>query len=369
MASSLRKRILVLRLDEIGDFVLSTALLRELRKIFPSAHIGLVVKPELKNLAETCPYIDRLYTYKPQAGGFFAKSRLFWRKFSLAKRHLRHYDLAILPRWDADDAGAFPLAYLSGAKLRMGYSEFVSERKRTENKGYNRYLTHPIEDVPGMVHEVKKNLHLLRFLGKNVISDALELWITPSDTSRAKEYLFAFRRKDHPLFALGVGASRPHKTWPLSHFIELCKKLIRQYHAQFVVIGGAKEEKLGKQLEAELGADLLNLAGKLTLRESAAVAKECAIFIGNDTGPKHIAAAMQTPVIEITYHPKAQKLSDRFRPWKVLHEVVHPCEGEGISDITPETLFKLVMQFYEKRVLDKDATAFSFPFGDALGER
>ena len=358
------QKILVIRLDEIGDFVMTTAFLRELQSTYPKAKITLVVKPLVYNLAKTCPYVDIVHVYNPQAGGFFAKIKLKWRRIWFAKRYLQKqkFDLAIAPRWDADDHGALPLVDLSLAKRRVGYSEFVSERKKEQNRGYNRYLTDIIED-DSVGHEVEKNLNIIRFLGGEVRNDALELWLTPEDIEEAKKWLVPFKREDKSLVALGIGASRPKRKWPLASFVEVCKRLQEEKNVQFVVIGAEEDFAFGEKLKATLGEDLLNLAGKLSLRGSAAALERCTLFVGNDSGPKHIAAAMQRPVVEMTCHPaKGSKRScnypGRVRAWGEGHIVLQPTtcrppctcscyssQTHCILDVSPESVLTAVKTF------------------------
>ncbi|NGX59826.1 MAG: Lipopolysaccharide core heptosyltransferase RfaQ [Chlamydiae bacterium] len=355
------QEILVIRLDEIGDFVLTTAFLRELRNNFRDAKITLVVKQEVYNIAQTCPYIDLLYAYNPRVGGYFAKIRLKWRKRRFVKRFFRKkvFDLAIVPRWDADDHGALPLVGLSHSKRRVGYSESVSERKMKQNKGYNLYLTDVIEDDT-VDHEVKKNLNVIKFLGGTCSSDSLELWLTEDDVAVAEKWLAPFQKEDRPLIALGVGASRARKRWPLASFVEVSRKLLVEKNVQFVVIGGADDHVLGEELKVELGIDLLNLAGKLSLRQSAAVLERCTLFLGNDSGPKHIAAALQRPVVETICHPvngspQSCYSPERFGAWGRGHIAVQPSvcrlpctescyssESHCILDVNPENVLAAV---------------------------
>ncbi|NGX54091.1 MAG: hypothetical protein K1000chlam4_00814, partial [Chlamydiae bacterium] len=77
--------------------------------------------------------------------------------------------------------------------------------------------------------------------------------------------------------------SRARKRWPLGSFAEVSKRLLAEKRVQFVVIGGAGDHVLGEELKGELGIDLLNLAGKLSLRQSAAVLERCTLFLGNDS--------------------------------------------------------------------------------------
>ncbi|HMV51905.1 MAG TPA: glycosyltransferase family 9 protein, partial [Blastocatellia bacterium] len=139
------RNVLIVRLDEIGDVVLTTPLFRELRRNLPTAHITLVVRPHVAELMRHCPYVNEVLAYECDT------AHLRWQRFRqhlsairFSRKHLwaRRYDLALLPRWDVDQDHAAFVTYFSGAKWRMGYSETVSEQKQRLNGGLDHLLTH-----------------------------------------------------------------------------------------------------------------------------------------------------------------------------------------------------------------------------------
>jgi len=299
------KRVLVVRLDEIGDVVLTIPMLRELRRNLPNARITLLVKPLVHNLVEHCPYVDEVLTFDVSRGPLLRH----WRAWRQTRRG---FDLAVLPRWDADRYhGAF-VTRLSGARWRVGYSVNVSKRKRQFNRGYDRLFTHTIFDVRPR-HEVERNLDVVRFLGGTVRDDKLELWLDDQDQQRAKEFLPPGQQP----VAFGPGKGDLKRRWPAANFAELGRVL----HTPVVVVGGKGDPQLGEPF--------INAVGQLTLRQTAALLKHCRLFVGNDSGPKHLAAAMGVPVVEINAHPidgSPLHLHSpaRFGPWGVPHQVLQP---------------------------------------------
>jgi len=339
------KRVLVVRLDQIGDVVMTTPLLRELRRNLPDAWITLVVKPAVYNLVELCPYVNELLTYEWNTKGRFTTLRRHARALKLAWRYLwrRRFDLAILPRWDADYCHGTFVVYFSGAPWRVGYSENVIAHKKQINSGFDRLLTHSLEDT-SVKHEVEHNLDMIRFLGGKVQDDRLELWLGEEDEAVANRFLTVHQvRPGELLIAFGPGAGASKRHWPLSRFAGLGVWSQEVYHAQLLIVGGPGEDALGKELQQELGDAAINIVGQTTLRHTAALLKRCQLFIGNDSGPIHIATAVGIPVIELSCHPKSRSpLSanspKRFGPWGEKHTIIQPeipispCGQECISD-------------------------------------
>lgn len=339
------KSILVVRLDEIGDVVMTTPFLRELRCNVPNAWITLVVKPSIYNLVEICPYVNEVLTYDWSTPRLLRLFQRHWRAVKLSRRHLWHrrFDLAILPRWDTDYYhGAF-VGYFSGAPSRVGYSENVNASKKGLNQGLDRLFTHVLEDNT-LKHEVRHNLDVIRFLGGEVENERLELWTNKGDEAFAEEML-----RDHDvkpsnlLIGIGPGAGARKREWPLDFFRELGLWLQKRYAARLFIIGGPGEEQLGQELQSKLDFLPINAVGKTTLRHVTALLRHSSLYIGNDAGPMHIAAAVGVPVVELSCHPKCGSPSSansslRFGPWGENHTVIQPeaalppCEDECIAD-------------------------------------
>ena len=325
------KSVLVVRTDEIGDVVLTTPFLRELRRNLPDAWITLIVKPAVLALMETCPYVDEVLPFAIKIG----KRSLPLIKYLVlplfAYRHLwrRRFDLALSPRWDTDSSHATWLMYFSGAPWRVGFSERTDPDKSYYNHNYDRLRTHSLDDAT-LKHEVERDLDLLRFVGARVEEDRLEVWLQQDDLAHARSVLSKHGVLASDLrIALVPGALRARKVWPKENYIELARWLCKAFGARVVLIGGADEAVLGEALHAELGEGVINQIGKTSLRQAAALLRQCDLYVGADTGPMHIAAALGLPVVEISCHPPQGSPGHahstlRFGPWKVPFALVQP---------------------------------------------
>lgn len=249
----------------------------------------------------------------------------------MARRHLwhRHFDLAILPRWDADLCHGTMLAYFSGARWRLGWSENVYPSKQSANRGFDKLLTDVLDERQAK-HELLRNLDVLKYLGGTIKDESLEIWLTEEDKAQAARLLHdSGRRRPGILVGLGPGALIPGKRWPLARFAEVASWVQKNLGAKIVIIGGKEDEPLGRELRTALGEEAINLAGKTTLRQTAAVLSHCRLYIGNDSGPKHLATAANIPVIEISRfplngNPSHHQSPRRFGPWGVPSRILQP---------------------------------------------
>lgn len=324
-------RVLLVRLDEIGDVVMTSSFLRELRRNLPNVWITLVVKPAVHNLVELCPYVNEVLAYEWRTSGRFAEQRRHGRALRLSLRYLwrNRFDLAILPRWDADYYHGTFLTYFSGAPRRVGYSANVSKSKQRLYSGLDCLLSHKLEDSDPK-HEIEHNLDVIRFLGGKVQEDQLELWLGEDDETFAEKVLSS--NGVHPkdlLLAFGLGAGSKRRMWPIDNFVKIGRWLREEYNTRIVAAGGKGEESLGQEIHHQLGEAVINTTGRTTLRQTAALLKRCHLYVGNDAGPMHLAAAARIPVIEISCHPVQGSVVHvnsprRFGPWGVPHLVLQP---------------------------------------------
>lgn len=354
------ERILVVKLDAIGDIVLSSPFLRELRRNLPNSWITLVVSPRVYNLVELCPYTNEIMTYDCgiQLGGSLARNL---RALSLARRNLwdRHFDLAIIPRWDIDYYHGMFLGYYSGAKLRVAYSEEVNSEKKRLNSGFDHLLTHPVYDDITR-HEVEYYLNIVRFLGGQVQDEHLELWVSQNDETFVEELLDSFGVSGD-LIALGIGAGSPRRMWPIGGYTRLGSWLGECFNTRIVVLGGNSDVQLAREMQMSLGNKIIDLTGKVTLRQAGAVLRRCRMYVGNDSGPMHLAAAVGVPIVEISCHPIDGLISHpnspkRFGPWGVPHRILQPMAllpcSEACSLPKQHCISQITLKQVKEAVLD-----------------
>lgn len=312
------RHVLIVRLDSAGDLVLTSPLLRELRRNVPQARVTLAVRPALLDLAAACPHIDAAVAW--EGADLRPRSALrAWRhakKFAAAHWPDAPFDLALLPRWEDDGASAALLAMAARARCRVGYHE-------------RPLLTQVCPDGPAR-HEVQRSLDVLRWLGGRVDDDRLELWIADADRQAASALLAAQGAgPSDVVVAVAPGAGSAHRRWPAGRFAAVAEWCLATRGGWIVVVGDEEDRAAGELIAARAGARVINAAGRVPLRVTAALLERSVLFIGNDSGPMHLAAAAGTPVVEVSCHPQGgapghHNAPERFGPWRVPHVVVRP---------------------------------------------
>ncbi|MBQ7704912.1 MAG: glycosyltransferase family 9 protein [Selenomonadaceae bacterium] len=323
-----QKNILVMRLDGIGDNVLSSGFLRELRRNYPSAYITLIVNPTVYNLVELCPYVNEVFPIT------YNENLIFWLNgaIKLCREQLwrRHFDICFHPRWDIAYCYEHLLGFISGAKERIGYSTKVYPAKEKINAGYDLFLTKSILNPPNVIHETERNLYILKALGLNVQDTKNEVWFNHEDILAANELIMKTGGGIMtPLIAICNGAGALARVYPPQLLLQALKLIADKNDCTYIYIGAKKFIEFGNFLKQALGNRLIDLSGKTTLRETCAVVSKTSMYIGADTGTMHIAAASQVPVImlghEAADYPKNYlSMCKRFSPWQTPTKILQP---------------------------------------------
>ena len=348
------RRILVVKLDRLGDLVLCSDFLRNLRRSYPNSEITLAVRESLADLACLSPDIDSVTPVPVDegsmvhtGGGYYHRwsDQIFiWLRLCLVSGWWsRRFDVAVIPRRDTDWYGATALAYLSGAVERFGIFSDVTATKHNSNRFFDTLLTNAVKDS-AEGHELHSSAPILRAMEGEVAPPALSLWTNLRTCRAASEILRNVGvGDDQRLMFLCLGAGETVRRWPVERYSEVCLWFYRRFKQRIVVIGTSEEGRLGDVLCGELGDWVIRLEGKIPIDVLPAIMSHAWFYLGSDTGPMHLAAAAKRPVVMISCHPKnGSPLEDtspaRFGPFGVECRVVQPesllspCQGRCCSD-------------------------------------
>jgi lipopolysaccharide heptosyltransferase II len=295
------RRILVIRLDLIGDLVLSTVVARALKRTFPEAQIDLLALPSSAKIVQGDPELAEIITYDPNV---WRRPKALlkpgnWREARRLIHRLRgrRYDLAVsvFGKWAA------VLAVLSGARRTVGF----------EGEGYPGFMT---DGVPGRhwrpgerLHEVDYCLQLAQAAGAAPApEDRIPRLYVPAKAKQEIDALLeqAGIQPGKFLVAFHVASNNGQsKRWPIPYWAALLDRLTGEEHAQVVLTGAPVDlpliERVTRRMNATTAGQVVNLAGKTSLGQLAALLQRADLLITGDSGPMHIAAAVGTALIAI----------------------------------------------------------------------
>jgi ADP-heptose:LPS heptosyltransferase len=326
------REILVIRLDGLGDCVMTLPLLDELRRLYPSTTISIAVQSSWVTLFNGSPSVDRVFPLErckpihlPSAAWNLYSCLSFYLRFLKG----RSFDIVINPRWDADPYLATMLCALTLAPTTVGYEDQTSPVKIELNRGFQRGYNVVVEAGP-LLHEVQRNLGVLRALGYQPRDVSPEIEIPEEEKRRAKEWLGDL--SSGFLLVFGLPAAGSHRRWDAQHFIELIR-LLSQGEG-FIPVMIADQATLSTAEAVRTEFPNVRVAFGFSFPDTAALIEACDIYVGMDSGLAHVAAALKRVTIVLSPHPLGgdpnhHNSPERFRPYGVKSVVIRPPGRRG----------------------------------------
>ncbi|NQT12266.1 MAG: glycosyltransferase family 9 protein [Planctomycetes bacterium] len=342
------RTILLIQLDHLGDAILSTVMFPALRERYPKASIEVLTSPSGREVFEAADQINRVHVCRVnrlartgRVGWIFS---MLWWGLRLRRRRV---DLGI------DVRGEFPHAlilWLCGARRRLGWTSGGGGFLLTDSPRF-------VADRP----EVESRLALLEELGIRVDATAAgpRPAFRPSGEARGRvaarlAELRGESPSDGPRIVMHVGAGTQAKQWPVEHWRELVGRVILRLGARVVLVGEGDDRAVATAiLGRRPWPGVADWTGRLGLMELAALLEEANLFVGADSGPAHLAAAVGAPVVVLfsgtntprQWQPRGEAVCVLRRPVACSpchrrrcprHE--HPC----MRELTPEQVVEAV---------------------------
>ncbi|HOX85347.1 MAG TPA: lipopolysaccharide heptosyltransferase II [bacterium] len=331
------RKILLIHTAFIGDLILSTPLVREIKANFPDSSLSLLLTPQTAPLFRKSRWVDEILLYDKRGKQKGAD------KFSRLAMDLRQcrFDAVFSPHRSLRSS---LLAYLSGARIRIGFDSAT---------GAFLY-THQVHYDNGQ-HEIDRNLSLLKSFNLPVDSNELEIAGDAADR-QVIERLLADAAVDtnRDLIAIAPGSIWPTKRWPAVYYKTLIH-MLQERNYQVVLIGGKNDVELASCLAKPADKTTINMVGKLSLTESAELLKLCRVLVTNDSAPMHLAAAVNTSVVAI-FGPTVQSLgfAPRGRNTAIVEIELscRPCGKHG-GVICPIKTHACMTHIHPRQVLEK----------------
>ena len=363
------RKILAIKLRSLGDTVLMTAPLAELRRAYPDAEIHVAVHTPWAPLLQGHPAVDKVWSYDRHKETTSRAKALARLALQLRKEH---YDVVV--NFHASPSSS-TLAFATGAKVRSIHFHGHKDR--------NRYSTVVVAGKGELKPIIERDMDAVRALGINSPTGLLPK-IYPTEIeikeAHARDQKLGL---SGPVLAIGIGASRPTKSWPVERFSEVAVSWCQKTKGSVICFISHDETELARDFQKGVDdtltqrfqnlAERANLRAKIScemglpLRSLAASLANSALFLGNDSGPKHMAVALGTPSVTVfgpedpfEWHPYPREnhaiayieglpcrrdADQGMRPWCGIHiciEEKHRC----MTEITVEQVLGKCLSHY-----------------------
>jgi heptosyltransferase-3 len=298
-------KVLISRTDRIGDVILSLPLAEILKEHHPDSEIYYLLADTTKELVKNHPSVDKVIILNGH--GFTG---------NVTKLKDEHFDIVLL---------LFPtfslslMFFLAGIPKRVGtgyrWYSFLLNQKQYEHRR------------PSEKHELEYNIDLLKRLGIHTTTRKPRLYISPDERESAKQFLKNNGVTKNHFIVVHHGSGGSTLTWPLDHFKNLVVQLTEHTDYAIVLTGTKEERETAEYIKEGIEGSIMNISGKTDLRQLISIISLASMFIGNSTGPMHIAAAVDTPVVAF-FPPSRVNRKTRWGPLcdsLIFEPPVPPC--------------------------------------------
>lgn len=341
------KRILLSRMKFIGDILLTTPVIHAVRDRYPDAYIAYLGDSQAVSLLEHNPYLNEIIPFD------FSKPVFLEQPAVMYKLRKERFDVFV--DFFSNPRTAL-LARASGAPVRIG----------KESKGRGKLYTHRIQDNGKPKTAIEFHYQYVQPLGVEPTQFRTEIFLTEEEKREARNYLkWQDIDVDKPIVGLHPGATWPAKMWSWENFADLADHIRAKLNAQVVITQGPNDAELVEHISKRAVANLLIL-NPMPLRQLAAILSQFNVYVANDNGTMHIAAAVGTKTIGIfgpgqeniwfPYMPPFYDLSSGHIALRKNVEC-HPChldfcnrENEGYMECMRLLSVKEVFEDVQKRL-------------------
>jgi len=305
------RRILLIKLSALGDIVHTVPLLNGLRRRYPAARLDWLVKPEFSELLACNPAVDNVVEFTRDEWATPWRSAPYVSALRLiARLRAAEYDL-VLDLQGQIRSAAF--AFASGAPVRIGFDRPRADRWTTLTRkipdeakkhawqgaregswlAYTHHIAVPTLDL----HPVERYLRVGPMLGLDDGAPDFSFPIPKEATTRIEALLDYYEIAKAKLVAIAPGTNWDTKQWRGDGFAEVARHFLQKGCA--VILMGSERERAVCEAVAALAPGAVNLAGETTLPELAALIRRATVCVTNDSGPMHLAVALDRPVVSL----------------------------------------------------------------------
>lgn len=278
----MRRRILIVEVNWIGDVLFSTPFIRAVRKAYPESHIACLLHPRCREMLESNPRVDEIIIYDEEGKhrGLFGKAGL------IAQLRKKGFDTAFILHRSFTKA---LIAVLAGIGERIGYG--------TKNRSF--LLTKALDEPFGL-HKVEYFLNVAKKAGIGPDGTFYEFFAEDRDKAFIDNFLKDYGIDRGKSFAvICPGGNWDPKRWPRENFARLADLFTEKLGLKVVISGAKKDMPLVEEIRKMMKNDAIISCGRTTLKQLGALLGRADLVVANDTGPMHLGVAMKTKVIAL----------------------------------------------------------------------
>ena len=332
------QNILFIRVDRVGDMVLSTPVFAAAKVAFPEAHLVVLASPVNAPILKNNPHVAEVIFYDSSAslGG---NLRLL--------RNLRKYNFNLtVDLHDDDDLKTAWLSWMMGSVRRIGYA------------GYGRevFLHRALPRGEGKEHFVNRALELLKDVGIDPVQTPPAIFLDDQERSWAKQWITNQGLREEQLIGIHPGAYYPTQRWPSAYYAELIRLIRERVGAEVIIFGGPGDRDVIDEILSRVPFSVMTAIDS-NIRRFFSILPHCRILVCNNSGPLHCAAALDVPTISFM----GPTVKERWLPIGNTHHVLRkddlPCIGCNLGyckinthacmqRIKPETVFSILKDHF-----------------------
>lgn len=299
------RNILIIKPSALGDIVFALPALATLRASFPQARIHWLVRKEFAPLLECVTGLDEIILFDRKLLGKWWHSRQAFAEFRAFLKRLRNgqFDLVV------DLQGLFRTAFFAwqtGCSQRFGMSQ--------TREGASFFYTRRVLPPEGSIHLVDYYTRIVSEAGAATLCTDYPILPPAQAVETMNHKLSTAGLTGKPYAVLILGSAHTSKCWPTERFAAIARRLAAEYGFTIIAAGSKSEQSLAQAVQQKAQIPMVSLAGQTSIPELVALLKGARLVLSNDTGPGHIAAAMNVPTVVIFGHTNPARVGPYGRP-------------------------------------------------------
>lgn len=313
------RKILCVRLDALGDVIMTGPALRALKQSVPDCHITLLTSASGAHAGRLMPCVDDVWSYEaPWMKGSHADRSAAADRALISRLRLGAFDAALVfTVYSQNPLPAALMCWLADIPLRIAHCRENPYHLLTD------WIPEP-EPESYIRHEVRRQLDLVSHIGAEATNERLFLQLPGASFDRLDEILGPLRRRIDEAVVIHAGATAESRRYPAEQWAVAADRLAQAWKGPIIFTGVESERPLVESIRSRMNAFTYSVVGELKLPEFAALLSRARVLIANNTGAVHVAAAVGTPVVDLYALTNPQ-----HTPWLVPHRVLFhdvPCK-------------------------------------------